>query len=197
MDKRKNDDISEDLWLKQLSDGNEKAYRRLFDQYYSSLVMFARSFLKNDVLVEDVVQDVIYDFWMQRQSLSKVISIKAWLYAAVRNRCLNDLEHDKVVRKYLDKVKLVDDEFILQQMIEEEVYLSLKNSIDALPGKIKEVYKLILVGKNNKEIAFLLNLSEDAVKSYRKRGKQILKISLGNLWTLLVFFDTFLKSSCL
>ena len=192
MDKRKNDDISEDLWLKQLSDGDEKAYRRLFDQYYSSLVMFARSFLKNDVLVEDVVQDVIYDFWMQRQSLSKVISIKAWLYAAVRNRCLNDLEHDKVVRKYLDKVKLVDDEFILQQMIEEEVYLSLKNSIDALPGKIKEVYKLILVGKNNKEIAFLLNLSEDAVKSYRKRGKQILKISLGNLWTLVVFYFPFL-----
>jgi len=192
MNKRKGDDISEDLWLKQLSDGNEKAYRRLFDQYYSSLVMFARSFLKNDVLVEDVVQDVIYDFWMQRQSLSKVISIKAWLYAAVRNRCLNDLEHDKVVRKYLDKVKLVDDEFILQQMIEEEVYLSLKNSIDALPGKIKEVYKLILVGKNNKEIAFLLNLSEDAVKSYRKRGKQILKISLGNLWTLVVFYFPFL-----
>lgn len=192
MDKRKNDDISEDLWLKQLSDGNEKAYKRLFDQYYSSMVMFARSFLKNDVLVEDVVQDVIYDFWMQRQSLSKVISIKAWLYAAVRNRCLNDLEHDKVVRKYLDKVKLVDDEFILQQMIEEEVYLSLKNSIDALPGKIKEVYKLILVGKNNKEIAFLLNLSEDAVKSYRKRGKQILKISLGNLWTLVVFYFPFL-----
>lgn len=192
MNKRKGDDISEDLWLKQLSDGNEKAYRRLFDQYYSSLVMFARSFLKNDVLVEDVVQDVIYDFWMQRQSLSKVMSIKAWLYAAVRNRCLNDLEHDKVVRKYLDKVKLVDDEFILQQMIEEEVYLSLKNSIDALPGKIKEVYKLILVGKNNKEIAFLLNLSEDAVKSYRKRGKQILKISLGNLWTLVVFYFPFL-----
>lgn len=192
MNKRKGDDISEDLWLKQLSDGDEKAYKRLFDQYYSSLVMFARSFLKNDVLVEDVVQDVIYDFWMQRQSLSKVISIKAWLYAAVRNRCLNDLEHDKVVRKYLDKVKLVDDEFILQQMIEEEVYLSLKNSIDALPGKIKEVYKLILVGKNNKEIAFLLNLSEDAVKSYRKRGKQILKISLGNLWTLVVFYFPFL-----
>lgn len=192
MNKRKGDDISEDLWLKQLSDGNEKAYKRLFDQYYSSMVMFARSFLKNDVLVEDVVQDVIYDFWMQRQSLSKVMSIKAWLYAAVRNRCLNDLEHDKVVRKYLDKVKLVDDEFILQQMIEEEVYLSLKNSIDALPGKIKEVYKLILVGKNNKEIAFLLNLSEDAVKSYRKRGKQILKISLGNLWTLVVFYFPFL-----
>ncbi|MCI5707662.1 MAG: sigma-70 family RNA polymerase sigma factor [Odoribacter sp.] len=192
MNKRKGDDISEDLWLKQLSDGDEKAYKRLFDQYYSSMVMFARSFLKNDVLVEDVVQDVIYDFWMQRQSLSKVISIKAWLYAAVRNRCLNDLEHDKVVRKYLDKVKLVDNEFILQQMIEEEVYLSLKNSIDALPGKIKEVYKLILVGKNNKEIAFLLNLSEDAVKSYRKRGKQILKISLGNLWTLVVFYFPFL-----
>ena len=192
MNKRKGDDISEDLWLKQLSDGDEKAYKRLFDQYYSSMVMFARSFLKNDVLVEDVVQDVIYDFWMQRQSLSKVISIKAWLYAAVRNRCLNDLEHDKVVRKYLDKVKLVDDEFILQQMIEEEVYLSLKNSIDALPGKIKEVYKLILVGKNNKEIAFLLNLSEDAVKSYRKRGKQILKISLGNLWTLVAFYFPFL-----
>lgn len=83
-------------WLKLLVEGDEKAYKRLFDLYYSSLVMFAAKYLRDTDLAEDLVQDVIYDFWKQRQHLSELSSLKSWLYISVRNRCINYLEHDKV-----------------------------------------------------------------------------------------------------
>ena len=46
-------------WLKLLVEGDEKAYKRLFELYYSSLVMFAAKYLRDTDLAEDLVQDVI------------------------------------------------------------------------------------------------------------------------------------------
>ena len=40
-------------WLKLLVEGDEKAYKRLFELYYSSLVMFAAKYLRDTDLAED------------------------------------------------------------------------------------------------------------------------------------------------
>ena len=37
-------------WLKLLVEGDEKAYKRLFELYYSSLVMFAAKYLRDRLL---------------------------------------------------------------------------------------------------------------------------------------------------
>ena len=42
-------------WLKLLVEGDEKAYKRLFELYYSSLVMFAAKYLRDTDLAEDLV----------------------------------------------------------------------------------------------------------------------------------------------
>ena len=51
-------------------------------------------------------------------------------------------------------------------------------AINELPDQIQTIYELSLKGKSNEEIARVLNLSLDSVKSYKKRGKQILKEKL-------------------
>lgn len=171
----------EDLWLKQLAEGNEGAYRHLFDTYYPSLVMFAAKYLQDMNLAEDLVQDVIYDLWRQRQHLSAVSSLKGWLFVAVRNRCLNHLEHVRVEKKYVQQNEVAKTDFFLQQLIEEEVYMALKQAIDKLPLKIRQVYYGVLAGKTNAEIAESLGMSEEAVKAYRKRGKKMLRLYLNDL----------------
>ena len=153
-------------WLKLLVEGDEKAYKRLFELYYSSLVMFAAKYLRDTDLAEDLVQDVIYDFWKQRQHLSELSSLKSWLYISVRNRCINYLEHDKVKKKYLQLNGEAEADFFLSQIIEEEVYLALKQAIDILPPKIRTIFYLILERKTNAEIASLLGITEEAVKAY-------------------------------
>jgi RNA polymerase sigma-70 factor (ECF subfamily) len=171
-------------WLKLLVEGDEKAYKRLFELYYSSLVMFAAKYLRDTDLAEDLVQDVIYDFWKQRQHLSELSSLKSWLYISVRNRCINYLEHDKVKKKYLQLNGEAEADFFLSQIIEEEVYLALKQAIDILPPKIRTIFYLILERKTNAEIASLLGITEEAVKAYRKRGMKMLRIRLSNFWIL-------------
>lgn len=183
----------EESWLKSLAKGEEVAYNRLFDCYYSSLVMFAHSYLKDVAGAEDLVQDVIYELWKSRADLVKVESLKAWLYASVRNRCIDKLEHDKVERRYLELNREGEADFFLQRIIEEEVYASLKQAIEHLPDRTREVYRLLLAGKSNGEVAFLLGLTEDAVKAYRKRGKKLLKEKLEGLWMYVSCCQMFLE----
>jgi len=178
----------EKLFLQQLSEGNEMAYKHLFDSYYSSLVMFAMKYLKDQNLAEDLVQDVIYELWQQRQNLPGLSSLKSWLFVSVRNRCINHLEHTKVEQKYFQLNDEAKTDFFLQQLIEEEVYLALKKAIDHLPFKIREVYYGVLAGKTNAEIASALGISEEAVKAYRKRGKKILRCYLNDLLSLILLF---------
>ncbi len=84
-------------------------------------------------------------------------------------------------------------DFFLQQLIEEEVYIALKKAVDNLPLKIRKVYYGVLAGKSNIEIAAGLEISEEAVKAYRKRGKKILRLYLNDFRSLMLlfFFDPF------
>lgn len=78
--------------------------------------------------------------------------------------------------------------FFLNQILEEEVYTLLKEAIDSLPGQMKRVYELALLGHSNEEIAKILSISVDAVKALKKRGKKILQEKLKYLIYLLLPF---------
>ena len=82
------------------SRGKSFSVDELYDCFYDELVLWADTILNDMGEAEDLVQDVIYDFWKQRQHLSELSSLKSWLYISVRNRCINYLEHDKVKKKY-------------------------------------------------------------------------------------------------
>ena len=77
------------------------------------------------------------------------------------------------------------EEFFLDAIIEEEVYFLMHKAIKELPAQIQQIYELSLQGKSNEEKSQTLNLSLDSVKSYKKRGKQILKEKLKDLMCFL------------
>lgn len=79
--------------------------------------------------------------------------------------------------------------FFLNQILEEEVYLILKEALDTLPEQTRQIYDLSLLGHDNQEIASLLGLTLDAVKARKKRGKQLLQEKLKNLIYLLILFS--------
>ncbi len=177
------------IWLKRLCIGENKAYEKLYSDYFFPLSSFAIKYLENKETAEEVVQDVFFEFWKKKAYFDNIIALKTYFYRSVRNRCLDILRHNKVKEKYLKEQSQRDQSiFFLHAILEEEVFLSLKKAIDELPGMMKEVYHLSLIGYDNSKIATILNISLDSVKSYKKRGKKLLKSKLKNLLYLLVLF---------
>ncbi|MEG0796773.1 MAG: sigma-70 family RNA polymerase sigma factor [Odoribacter sp.] len=182
------DNQEDKIWLKSLSQGDDSAYKLLFHRYFFSLTSFATKYLNHSEAAEDVVQDVLYNFWFKKIYIENTILLRSFLYISVRNRCFDILRHEKIQDQYIQEENLEKEvEFFLNQMLEEETYILLKKAIHTLPEQTQEVYKLVLLGHNNTEISEMLQLTEDAVKSHRKRGKKILQEKLKNLIYLFPF----------
>lgn len=173
-------------WIKQLCEGEESAYKLFFDEYYQILGCFAAKYVQETALAEDIVNDVILDLYSHKRNFENIIALKSFLYLSIKNRSLNYLRHNQAKERYLNSCNEEESEgFFLDAIIEEEVYFLLKQAIVNLPEQTRRVYELSLKGFSNEEIAEQLSLSLDSIKSYKKRGKQMLKDKLQGLLYML------------
>ena len=53
--------------LKQLRKGDIKSFESLFHKFHKGMRLYAISLLKNEVLAEEIVQDIFYNIWKNRE----------------------------------------------------------------------------------------------------------------------------------
>lgn len=173
----------EDIWLQQLTVGDEQAYRQLFDRYYGLLALFAERYVRDKQLAEDAVHDVLMNLYERRERFGSIVLLKSYLYNSVRNRCLNILEHRKVRESYASCFADDPEETAVQYAwLEMEIYEQLREAIQCLPAQQREIFDLTLMGFDNAEISEKLGITIDAVKGHKKRGRKLLKQRFQNLW---------------
>ena len=170
------------IWLSHLREGKEHAYRLFFDDYYQILVSFAVRYIRQKEAAEDVVHDVIVEMYRRKPFFENTTALKSYLFISIRNRCLNLLRDGKMhadITRRDGKMERIEEPdktpSFLDNIIQEEVYLILKNTISKLPYYVRRIYELSLEEKSHEEIAHELALTVDSVKAYKKRGKKILK----------------------
>lgn len=191
----------EELLIKKLRKGDERAFRLLYDRHYVLLCRFANQLLNNAALAEEVVDDVIFYLWEHRQEVEIRYSIRAYLMRAVRNRCLNELQlqsHREELHissflspesmDFLDSL-FVDNKQPLGMLLEQELEEELKRSIDELPLECRKVfYKSRFEQKKYEEIATELGISVNTVKYHIKNALAFLQRRLGNYLKLLIVY---------
>ena len=82
-----------------LKEGDERAYRYLYDRHYPILCHVAAQYVGDDFLAETIVSDVIFHLWEIRERLSIESSLRSFLVQSVRNRCLDYLRSQQVERE--------------------------------------------------------------------------------------------------
>lgn len=156
-----------ELYLK-LKEGNELAFQILFKKYYSAMCHFARQFLNDSEMAEETVQDMFVKIWEKRESLNIETSVKHYFFRSVRNHCLNQIQHEKIKKQYASKVlETANHEISTEQyFIEVDLIKRIEASIEALPPKRKEIFRLSREqGMKYKDIAETLNISVKTVEA--------------------------------
>lgn len=155
----------------------------LFKQLYLRLCDFANHLLKDGELAEDIVQDAFATYIERRENLSKdTNAIKSFLYTSIKNSCLNKIRHNKVVERYNknNPFEIYSDAKILERIVDAEIIAEIHNAINKLPkGCALIIRSGYLMGLSNGEIADLMNISINTVKSQKKRGLELMKLHLG------------------
>lgn len=181
--------MKEEEFLRQINAKDMTAFRRLFGDFYNTLVLYAMDFVKRQDVAEDIVQDLFVAIWERETGYATYTSFKTFLYTSVRNACLNYLKHQNVELKYIASLDNELEESIDFKIMEEELYRLLFAVIDELPPRCREVFDLHLQGKGNEEIAALLELSVATVKTQKKRAMSYLRERLGGVYFVLLAME--------
>lgn len=185
-----------------LKAGNEEFFRFIYEAYYVSLCRFARGYLTDPYLSESIVEDVIYNLWINRENIEIKSSLKSYLFKSVSNRCINYLELEFVKREVtysyqdisiLNNLWAVDDNDPLEELLDDELGQKIHEAINKLPPETKQVFNLSrFEGKKYEEIALIMNISINTVKYHIKSAMSKLKEYLKDYLSLIISIITIL-----
>lgn len=173
------------LSLDQINKMDVVAFRALYKSYYKALVSYSIQMVGEMEAAEDIVGNFFAILWEKKLSFRSFMSLQTYLYNSVRNASLNYLKHKDVESDYLQKVATNYKEHYFEgdeadDFFSEEIYRLLFQAIDALPKRCREVFLLAMEGKKNDEIAAILQVSLETVKTQKKRGMSFLRTKLND-----------------
>lgn len=162
------DVISETL-LRSIASGNRDAFRGLYELLYPTVYKFINYFLQKKEDCEEVVSEVFYIIWKQRDLLLSIKDFKAWLYIVSRNEAYHLLRQQ---RKYFNisiddmPVELtINTSTIDGAMIEKEMLAVYNLAVSELPERCKLIFLMVREEHlRHKEIAEILSISEGTVE---------------------------------
>ena len=129
---------------------------------------------------EDVVQETMIKVWNNRERWNDIDSIEAYCLTICRNLALDALRKKENLHESIDVNMMQSPNFathnLQDRIIQQERVQIVRKLVDALPEKQRSCMQLRdFEGKSYKEIATILNISEEQVKVNIFRARQAIK----------------------
>jgi RNA polymerase sigma-70 factor, ECF subfamily len=174
------------LWNK-IKSGDNAAFEILFQSYYTILCLFAKRYTHDMNLSKEIVQDLFVYLWEHRDKLSINISIKAYLYRAVRFNALRRLENEKKLGIRMDIIPEPDDPEFNDHLEYAELQTQISEAIEALPEQCQHIFKLSRFEQlKYAEIAEKLNLSVKTIEAQISKALRMIHLSIDHMLILLI-----------
>lgn len=181
--------------LHKMVEGDESAFKYFFDTYYDDLCNFVNSYIRDEIIAEDIVQNIFIYLWEKKELLPPNCSIKSYLYAASKNKSLNYLRNQKnkahIIEKFMSLESIV--EYTTDQYLEiEELKVAVGKAVNQLPEQCKKIYQQSRDhGFTNKEIAAKLGISLKTVENQMTIAIRKIKENLRSYQSFLFAFFPF------
>jgi len=157
------------------------AFELLFKKMYNPLCQFCIKFVKSSEVAEELVSDVFYSIWKNRNRLI-ISSPKAYLFTSVRNKAYDHLRKvKKQIHCDLENATNIPADTANSQeiLVLNELTARMEQSIARLPKQCRLVYELSRdQGLKYKEIATILQVSVKTVETQMGRALKHLRNSL-------------------
>ncbi len=160
------------LW-KEIRAGESTAMKRLYQESYQLLFIYAFRLTADRDLAKDSVHELFCDIWERRHTLSDVENVPAYLRTSLKNKILRDIKRieatDSITDSTLhhDLVEHSYEELLIRTQTGELQQQRLQQALARLTPMQAEVIKLKYFEKKSyAEIAALLNLQERTVYNH-------------------------------
>ncbi len=169
-----------------LRKGEKKAFEAVYREYFGVLYHLCLSYLHDEKIAEEIVQDTFMKLWEIRETINDQINIRNFLYTITKNNCLNFLRNQKISLKHQENMKYLEMQFNYEAMEKLGDYLQfeeLRNKIDEaianLPSEVIETFKLSRFEElTYREIADQQAISIKTVEARISKALRILRVEL-------------------
>lgn len=161
-------------------------FKTIFQNYYTDLVKIALFYTHDVATAEDITQEIFTKLWEKRDKLETVDNLKGYLSFAVKNKCLNHLEHQQVINRYRQEYLQATSEDNQPDELIQKVQASLKK----LPSKRRKILEMSIVeSKSYQEIAIIQGISINTVKDHIKKAYVFLRQDIQrDIQDIILFF---------
>ncbi|MEO5976910.1 MAG: RNA polymerase sigma-70 factor [Chryseolinea sp.] len=179
-----------------IKEGDPQSLELLFRRMYPRLSAYARKFLNDTYESEEIVQELFYKIWVERDRLDENQSLSAYLFTSVKNRCLNALTTRKSRTKHAELMRYLylneSSDFTSSHnlLVAKELERDFEEALKDLPPECKRIFELSRFdGLRYKEIALQLNISIKTVETQISRALAKLRLQLReHMVTVLLFW---------
>ena len=180
--------LNDELLIKASSGGNTEAFEVLVRKYQSYICAVTLSATGSIDKSEELAQEVFILAWQKLAQLKNHAKFKSWLYTIAKNRIkkfYRHQQHDPIAHAItLEDAGAVKDngnspaETVLSQEQRDFIW----DTLSRIPVHYREPLVLFYrEDKSVKQVADLLELSEDTVKQRLSRARQMIKTNLASM----------------
>jgi RNA polymerase sigma factor (sigma-70 family) len=161
---------NEKALLLAVAQGDDMAYRRLFDNYKDSIQRHALQITDREDIAEELAQEVFMRIWILRERLPDLGKLESWIYTVTRNLSIEYLRRvsrrETLCSSFADLSERGGDN-VDEILISKEYTHLLREAVEHLPPQQKRVYILHQQGNLKLEqIAIELGLKRSTVKNH-------------------------------
>lgn len=162
--------------------GDKDSFASIYRLFFGSLCDFTFYLTKDEEIAKELVQDTFLSIWEQRKEWAPQGTIRSYLFKAAKNRSLDYLKHQKVVRKW-EKTSHDQANPYSQndndQLSQAELIKAIDKQVDKLPQKCKIIFIMSRQqGLTYREIAEIQGVSIKTVETQIGRALKKLRESL-------------------
>ena len=176
---------------------SHQMFDQLFRQNKRQLFIVAFSYVRDEDVAQDIVNDSFMSIWERRESIEPT-NLKAYLFRVVRNNCLHYRRDQQIGRAVCEKIRQKEAglmEYYTRtiescdpnELFTTEILTIYKEQVEQMPELTKQVFIAHkLEGKSYKEIADMLCINLKKVDRELQQAAMKLRLSLKDYLLLLL-----------
>ena len=159
--------------VKKAKRGDADAFAGLYEQIYKDLYHFALYTLKNAQDAEDAVSETVMDAFSSIRKLRSDTAFSAWIFRILSNKCNQKRREYGLLREKTVPEQAWESTPSDPWGNETEEYIEVRKSFFELAEEERMIVGMhIFLGYKTREIAEILNMNENTVRSKESRAIQ-------------------------
>lgn len=165
--------------LKKLAQGNESAFKVIYDSYWHSIYKTAKRYTKSVVVAEDIVQEIFAALWSNRVKFTEVVHLEYYLITMTKNltyKTIRKIAFEEAAKNSFTAQKPASESEVEDHLLDQQYEQIVQQAVRLLPSQQKQVFQLAKhEGLSHKDIATHMNISHLTVKAHMAKALRFIR----------------------